>query len=148
MDTVKGTAWAYNTIMTSGTMGWEHGTLSFDNNGLGHMSGIVRNGSSLADRGNIPYTMSLSGMLLYPGGNTTFSQMLGSGGPFSSSRMTFTMNGGEMTMGDTGGGTGGGMMGGGLVTSTFHGITNGGRNIMVSTHSDGTGGYPFSIQVK
>jgi hypothetical protein len=66
---------------------------------------------------------------------------------------TFQMNGGVMTMGGTGGGTGGGMMGGGmmgggLVTSTFHGITNGAKNLMVSTYSDGTGGYPFSIQVK
>src|SRR5450759_1937313 len=58
MDNVKGTTWGYNTMLTSGTMGWEHGTLSFDNNGLGHMSGIVRNGTSLGDRGNIPYTMS------------------------------------------------------------------------------------------
>ena len=70
MDNVKGTTWGYNTMMTSGTMGWEHGTLSFDSNGLGHMTGIVRNGSPLSDRDNIPYTMSLSGMLLNPGDNT------------------------------------------------------------------------------
>ena len=70
MDNVKGTTWGYNTMMTSGTMGWEHGTLSFDNNGLGHMTGIVRNGSSASSRMNIPYTMSLSGMLLNPGDNT------------------------------------------------------------------------------
>ena len=47
-----------------------------------------------------------------------------------------------------GGGTGGGMMGGGLVTTTFHGIMNGAKNLMVSNYSDGSGGYPFSIQVK
>ncbi|MDP2658177.1 MAG: hypothetical protein Q8O78_07175, partial [Candidatus Deferrimicrobium sp.] len=63
MDNVKGTTWGYNTMMTSGTMGWEHGALSFDNNGLGHMTGIVRNGTLLSDRVDIPYTMSLSGML-------------------------------------------------------------------------------------
>ena len=68
-------------------------------------------------------------------------------------QMTFTMSGGEMTMSGTGGGMGGGMMGGGMMgggmmTDTFHGITNAARNIMVSTYSDGTGGYPFSIQVK
>jgi len=40
------------------------------------------------------------------------------------------------------------MMGGGMMTSTFHGIMNEGRNIIVSTYSDGSGGYPFSIQVK
>ena len=330
MDDVKGTTWGYSTMMTSGTMGWEHGTLSFDSNGLGHMAGIVRNGTSLPARNDIPYTMSLSGMLLNPGddtfqcvvssdmsvmvatytdgtggpammigqrrggtfvtshmdgtwrfqrltagsdnttsgwaygnmaiasgsatipsmttntgvvgggnfafsmsadgimtdsvntsfhgvmsmdrtmivatdtsgvhpelwvmmkettgttadmmgdwvmhsvssgnsgsrdwtfghsvvdanGNNTFSQMMGSAGPVSTTQMTFQMNGGVMTMGGgTGGGTGGGMMGGGMmgggvVTSTFHGITNGARNIMVSTYSDGTGGYPFSIQVK
>ena len=70
MDNVKGTTWGYNTMMTSGTMGWEHGTLSFDNNGLGHMTEIVRNGTPLPDRDNIPYAMSLSGMLLNPGDNT------------------------------------------------------------------------------
>jgi len=310
-------------------MGWEHGTLSFDNNGLGHMTGIVRNGTLLSDRVDIPFTMSLSGMLFNPddntfqcvvsrdmsvmvetftdstggpammigqkrggtfqtngsdmtgtwrfqrltagsdnitsgwaygtmgivsgsatittmtknagnsevgttftfsmdgngimantgdasfhgvmsmdksmivatdtnggnpelwvmmktttgiysttdmmgdwvmhsvssgntdsrdwtfghsvvdaGGNNTFSQMMGSGGPVSSSQMTFTMNGGEMTMSGTGGGMGGGMMGGGLLTSTFHGIMNEAKNMIVSTYTDGTGGYPFSIQVK
>lgn len=332
MDNVKGTTWGYNTLMTSGTMGWEHGTLSFDNNGLGHMTGIVRNGIPLSARDNVSYTMSLSGMLLNPGdntfqcvvsrdrsvmvatftdniggpammigqqrggafhtdgsdmtgtwrfqrltaggdnitsgwaygtmqftfgsasitsmttnagvggggnfafsmdnngimsntgdasfhgvmsmdksmivatdtsgghpelwvmmrtttastadmtgdwvmhavssgnpgsrdwtfghsvvdanGNNTFSQMMGSGGPVgNTTQMSFQMNGGVMTMGGPGGGTGGGMMGGGmmgggLVTDTFRGITNGARNIMVSTYSDGSGGYPFSIQVK
>ena len=82
------------------------------------------------------------------GGNTTFSRMMGSGGTVSSSQMTFTMNGGEMTMSGTGGGMGGGMMGGGMMTATFHGIMNGARNLMVSNYSDGSGGYPFSIQMK
>ena len=333
MDNVKGTTWGYNTMMTSGTMGWEHGTLSFDNNGLGHMAGIVRNGTALADRGDIPYTMSMSGMLLDPGdntfqcvvsgdrsvmvatftdniggpammigqkrggafqpdgsdmtgtwrfqrltaggdnntsgwaygtmefiagsasitsmttnagvggggtflftmdasgimsrtgdasfygvmsmdktmivatdtnggnpeiwvmmkttgtystadmmgdwvmhsvssgnagsrdwtfghsvvdagGNNTFSQMMGSTGAISPTTLPMVMNGGgEMTMSGAGGGAGGGMMGGGmmgggLVTSTFHGTMNGARNLMVSSYSDGSGGYPFSIQVK
>jgi hypothetical protein len=328
MDNVKGTTWGYNTMMTSGTMGWEHGALSFDNNGLGHMTGIVRNGTPLSDRADIPYSMSLSGMLLNPGdntfqcvvsrdmsvmvatftdntggpammigqkrggvfqtdgsdmtgtwrfqrltagsdnttsgwaygtmqfvfgsasitsmttnagvggggnfvfsmdgtgilsktgdasffgvmstdkamivatdtnggnpelwvmlktttgtfstadmmgdwvvhsvssgntgsrdwtfghsvvdagGNSTFSQMMGSGGPVASSQMTFTMNGGEMSMSGTGGGMGGGMMGGGMMPQTFHGIMNGAKNMMVSTYTDGTSGYPFSIQVK
>ena len=58
-------------------------------------------------------------------------------------QMTFTMSGGEMTMSATGGGMGGGMM-----SSTFHGIMNGAKNIMVSNYSDGSSGYPFSIQVK
>ncbi len=329
MDNVKGTTWGYNTMMTSGTMGWEHGTLSFDNNGLGHMTGIVRNGTPLSSRDDIPYTMSLSGMLLNPddntfqcvvsrdrsvmvgtftdstgpammiaqkrggtfapdgsdmtgtwrfqrltagsdnnssgwaygtmqmdfgstsvsmttntglsetgtfifsmndngimsktgdvsfhgvmsmdksmivatdtsggnpelwvmmkdttgttadmagdwvmhavssgnpgsrewtyghsvvdaGGNSTFTGMMGSDGPVSTTQMTFRMNGGEMTMSGSGGMTGGnmtggGMMGGGLETSTFHGIMNGANNLMVSTYTDGAGGYPFSIQVK
>ena len=63
-------------------------------------------------------------------------------------QMTFTMSGGEMTMSGTGGGMGGGMMGGGMMTSTFHGIMNGAKNIMVSNYSDGSGGYPFTMQVK
>jgi hypothetical protein len=331
MDNVKGTTWNYNTMMTSGTMGWEHGTLSFDNNGLGRMTDRFRNGTTLTDRDNLRYTMSLSGMLLNPddntfqcvvsrdrsmmvatftdntggpgmmivqkrggvfhtdgsdmtgtwrfqrltaggdntasgwaygtmqftfgsagitsittnngpgtienfafnmdgngimtealgasfhgvmsmdktmivatdtsggnpelwvmmknttgttadmtgdwvmhavssgnpgsrdwtyghsvvdaGGNSTFTGMMGSDGQVDDAEMTFMMNGGVMTMGGTGGGmmgggTGGGMMGGGLVTPTFHGIMNGAKNLMVSTYTDGTGGYPFSIQVK
>jgi hypothetical protein len=40
------------------------------------------------------------------------------------------------------------MMGGGLVPTTFHGTMNGAKNLMVSNYTDGTGGYPFSIQVK
>ena len=326
MDNVKGTTWGYNTMMTSGTMGWEHGTLSFDSNGLGNMTGS-RNGSPVS-RSNIPYIMSTSGMLFDPGdstfqcvvsrdmsvmvatftdstggpammiaqkrggtflasdmtgtwrfqrltagsdnttsgwaygnmamvsgiatsismttntgvvgggnfalsmnadgimtdsvnssfygvmsmdksmivatdtnsgghpeiwvmmrtttastadmmgdwvmhsvssgnsgsrgwtyghsvvdtnGNDTFSGMMGSAGPVPSTQMTFTMNGGEMTMSGTGGGTGGRMgggMGGGMMTSTFHGIMNGAKNIMVSNYSDGSGGYPFTMQVK
>jgi hypothetical protein len=79
--------------------------------------------------------------------------MMGSDGQGDDAEMTFMMNGGVMTMDGTGGGmmgggTGGGMMGGGLVTPTFHGIMNGAKNLMVSTYTDGTGGYPFSIQVK
>jgi hypothetical protein len=330
MENVKGTTWSYNTMMTSGTMGWEHGTLSFDNDGLGHMTGIDRNGTTLTDRDNLRYTMSLSGMLLNPGdntfqcvvsrdrsmmvatftddtfgpammivqkrggtfatsdmtgtwrfqrltaggdnttsgwaygtmefisgsasitsmttnsgvggggnftfsmdgngimtealdasfqgvmsmdktmivatdtsggnpelwvmmkgttgttsdmtgdwvmhavssgnpgsrdwtyghsvvdagGNSTFTGMMGSDGQVDDAEIAFMMNGGVMTMGGTGGGMmgggmmGGGMMGGGLVTSTFHGIMNGAKNLMVSTYTDGTGGYPFSIQVK
>ena len=327
MENVTGTTWSFNTIMTSGTMGWEHGTLSFDNNGLGHMSGIVRNGAPLSNRDGIPYTMSLSGMLLNPGdntfqcvvskdmsvmvatftdnaggpammiaqkrggtfatdgsdltgtwrfqritaggdnttsgwaygtmqfvfgsagitsmttnagvggggnftfsmndngimsttgdasfhgvmsmdksmivatdtnggnpelwvmlkattgatadmagdwvmhsvssgnpgsrgwayghsvvdagGNSTIYRMMGSDGPVSTTQMMFQMNGGELTIGGpVGGMTGGGMMGGGLVTSTFHGIMNGAKNLVVSAYTDGIGGYPFSIQLK
>jgi len=69
--------------------------------------------------------------------------------------MTMAMNSaaGVVTVPVTGGGgggmgMGGGMMGGGMMTQTFHGIMNEGKNMMVSTYSDGSGGYPFSIQVK
>ena len=336
MDSVRGTTWSYNTMMTSGTMGWEHGTLTFDSNGLGNMADIVRSGNPSGIGSNIPYTMSLSGMLLNPGddtfqcvvssdrsvmvatftdstggpammiaqkrggtyqtgdmtgiwrfqrltagndnlssgwaygtmtfvsgaagitsittnnglgtlgnftffmdtngiitqpplvdpsfygvmsmdksmivatntneghpeiwvmmrtpegttypmndmmgdwlmhsvssgntgsqdwafghsfvdssGNNTFSQMMGSNGVISPTQMTMTMNSttGVMTIPGTGGGTGGGMMGGGMMgggmmTQTFHGIMNETKNMMVSTYSDGSGGYPFSIQVK
>ncbi len=329
MDNVSGTIWNYGTLMTSGAMGWEHGSLAFDNNGSGHMTGIVRNGSPMPDRNGIPYTMSMSGMLLNTDDNTfqcvvsgdmslmagtftdnvggaalmiaqkrggtfrtdgsdmtgtwrfqritagsdnttsgwaygtmqfvsgsasitsmitnggaggggnfsfsmdgsgimtapgdasfhgvmstdrsmivatdtsgghpelwvmmkstgtvysssdmmgdwvmhtvssgnpgsrgwayghsvvdangidTFAGMMGIDGPVPPTQMTFRMNGGEMTMGGTGGGMmGGGMMGGGVVTQTFHGIMNDAKNMMVSTYSDGSGGYPFSIQVK
>ncbi|MBE0603814.1 MAG: hypothetical protein IH611_09315 [Deltaproteobacteria bacterium] len=334
MDNVLGTSWAYNTIMTSGTMAWEHGTVSIDNAAFGHMTEIFRNGISRADRNDIPYRMTLSGMLLdsadntfqcvvsrdgdtmvatfsdslggpalmigqkrggsyatdgsdmtgtwrfqrftagsdnttsgwaygtmqftfgnasivsmttnagagsvanfsfamdangvltesgdasFHGvmsasknmivatdtdggdpemwilmkdtggtystadmagdwvmhsvaagnagsrgwtyghsavdgsGNDTFSGMMGDAGPVPSTELTFQMNGGVMTMDGTGGGMmgggtmGGGMMGGGLVTSTFHGTMNADRDIMVSSYSDGTGAYPFSVQVK
>ena len=335
MDNVKGTTWGYNTMMTSGTMGWEHGTLSFDSNGVGNMTGIVRNGNPLPDRNNIPYTMSLSGMLLNPrdttfqcvvsgdmsvmvatftdtaggpammigqkrggtfltdgsdmtgiwrfqrltagndtlssgwaygtmtfvsgaasitsittnngpgtlgnftfsmdtngimtrpplvdpsfygvmsldksmivatdtsggqpelwvmmrttqgtaysgtdmtgawvmhsvssgnpvsrdwtfghsfvdsGGTNTFSQMVGSAGAISPipapMRMAMNIATGVMTIPGPGVGTGGGMMGGGMTTATFHGIMNEAKNMMISTYTDGGGGYPFSIQVK
>jgi len=69
MDNVKGTTWGYNTMMTSGTMGWEHGTLAFDSTGLGNMTGIAQNGSPVS-RTNIPYIMSTSGMLFDPGDST------------------------------------------------------------------------------
>ena len=333
MDNVKGTTWGYHTMMTSGTMGWEHGTLSFDSIGVGSMSGSVRNGILLPDRDNIPYTMSLSGMLLNPrdttfqcvvsgdlsmmvatftdstggpammigqkrggtfltdgsdmtgtwrfhrltagsdnitsgwaygtmafvsgaasitsittnagvggggtfrfsmdatgnmtealdtsfhgvmsldksmivatdtsggqpelwvmmrttqgtayagtdmtgawvmhsvssgnpgsrdwtfghsfvdsGGTNTFSQMVGRAGAISPipAPMTMAMNiaTGVMILPGPGGGTGGGMMGGGMTTATFHGIMNEAKNMMISTYTDGGGGYPFSIQVK
>ena len=74
MDNVKGTTWGYNTMLTSGTMGWEHGTLSFDSNGLGNMTGIAQNGSPVS-RTNIPYTMSTSGML-FDSGDTTFQSVV------------------------------------------------------------------------
>jgi hypothetical protein len=337
MDNVKGTTWGYNTMMTSGTMGWEHGTLSFDNNGLGHMFGIVRNGTPLPDRDHISYTMSLSGMLLNPDDNTfqcvvsrdrsvmvatftdstggpammigqkrggtfhtdgsdmtgtwrfqrftagndnitsgwaygtmginagfagitpittnngsgttgnftfsmdangimtqagnasfygvmsmdksmivatdtngghpeiwvmmkdtggtystadmmgdwvmhsissgnpgsrdwtfghsvvdatghnTFSEMMDHAGMISPTSMTFVMNDGVMTIPGTGGVTGGdhmgghmdgGMMGGGVLTQTFHGIMNDAKNMTVSIYTDGSGGYPLSIQMK
>jgi hypothetical protein len=89
------------------------------------------------------------------GGNNTFSQMMGSAGMISPTQMTMTMNiaTGVMTIPGTGGGMGGGMMGGGMMgggmmTQTFHGIMNEAKNMMVSTYTDGSGGYPFSIQVK
>ncbi len=340
MGDVTGTTWAYHTLMTSGAMAWEHGTISFDNATLGHMTEIFRNGISQADRTDIPYAMTLSGMLLdstdptfqcvvsrdrdtmvatftdpsggpammiaqrrggmfatdeadltgswrfqrftaggdnttsgwaygamqmtagsatitsmttnagtgttgnfafvmdangivtdpadasfqgvmsldrtmivatdtdggYPemwilikdtgatfaaadmagdwvmhavssgnvgsrgwtygqsvvdaSGNDSFFGMMGNTGPISDTQMTFTMGSdGVMTMGGgasggmMGGGSGsgmmsGGMMGGSVDTSTFHGVTNGARNIMVSTYTDGSGGYPFAIQVK
>jgi len=334
MNDLRGTSWAFNTLMTSGTMAWEHGTLSFDNAALGHMTEIFRNGISQTDRTGIPYGMTLSGMLLDsadstfqcvvsrdrdmlvatftdpsggpalmiaqkrggsyatdgsdltgtwrfqrmtaggdnttsewaygtmnfsfgnasitsmttsagPGavanfsfamdangvmtesgnvsfhgvmsadkrmivatstdggdprlwvfmketggtfsaadmagdwvmhsvaagnagsrgwtwghsvidgsGNDAFSGMMGDSGAVPSTDLAFQMNGGVMTMSGNGGGMmgggamGGGMMGGGLLTSTFHGTMNDDRNFMVSSYSDGSGGYPFTIQVK
>jgi len=341
MDSVKGTTWNYNTMMTSGTVGWERGTLSFNDNGVGRMTDIFRNGTSLPGRDHT-YTMSLSGMLFNPddttfhgvvskdislivatftditggcammiaqkrgglyqaggldmngswrfqrltagsdnttsgwaygtmgisgspvvsatiltmtknagvseaettftismdpngimsklgdssfygvmsmdksmivatdtnagnhpeiwvmmrttlnprtiysgtdmmgdwimhsvssgnsgsrdwtfghsvvdaGANNTFSQMVGSAGEIkpTPTPMTMAMDSvnGVMTIPDMGmgGGTGGGMMGGGMTTATFHGIMNEAKNKMISTYTDGGGGYPFSIQVK
>jgi len=85
------------------------------------------------------------------GGKNTFSQMMGSTGAIPPAQMTMAMNGatGVMTVPGAGGGMGGGMMGGGMMTSTFHGIMNEGKNMMVSAYTTGgSGGYPFSIQMK
>jgi len=76
---------------------------------------------------------------------------MGSAGAISPTQMTMAMNGatGVMTVPGTGGGMGGGMMGGGMMTQTFHGIMNEAKNMMVSAYTtDGSSGYPFSIQVK
>ena len=104
MDSVKGTTWNYNTMMTSGTMSWEHGTLAFDSNGLGNMTGIVRNGSPVSSRGNIPYTMSLSGMLLDPG-DTTFQGVVSRDMSVMVSTSTDTTGGPAMMIAQKRGGT-------------------------------------------
>ena len=104
MDNVKGTTWVYNTMMTSGTMGWEHGTLSFDGIGVGSMSGIVRNGTRLPDRNNIPYTMSLSGMLLNPR-DTTFQCVVSGDMSVMVATFTDTAGGPAMMIGQKRGGT-------------------------------------------
>jgi hypothetical protein len=35
-----------------------------------------------------------------------------------------------------------------VAVSTFHGIMNDARNVMVSGYTDANGGFPFAIQVK
>jgi hypothetical protein len=86
------------------------------------------------------------------GGTNTFSQMVGSAGAIAPipapNTMAMNIATGVMTIPGPGVGTGGGMMGGGMTTATFHGIMNEGKNMMVSTYTDGGGGYPFSIQMK
>jgi hypothetical protein len=85
------------------------------------------------------------------GGNSTFPQMMGSTGAIPPTQMTMVMNiaTGVMTTPIPGPGGGMGMMGGGMMTSTFHGIMNEAKNMMISAYTtDGGGGYPFSIQVK
>ena len=104
MDNVKGTTWDYNTMMTSGTMSWEHGTLAFDSNGLGNMTGIVRNGSPVSSRVNIPYTMSLSGMLLDPG-DTTFQGVVSRDMSVMVATFTDTTGGPAMMIAQKRGGT-------------------------------------------
>jgi hypothetical protein len=104
MDNVKGTTWGYHTMMTSGTTGWEHGTLSFDGIGVGSMSGIVRNGSPLPDRNTIPFTMSLSGMLLNPR-DTTFQCVVSRDLSVMVATFTDTAGGPAMMIGQKRGGT-------------------------------------------
>ena len=165
MDNVKGTTWGYNTMMTSGAMGWEHGTLSFDSNGLGNMTGS-RNGS-LVSRSNSPYTMSLSGMLFDPGDSTfqgvvsrdmsvmvsTFTDVTGGtammiaqkrGGTFLTSDMTGTWRFQRLTAGSdntiSGWAYGNMAMVSGIATSismtTNTGVVGGG-NIALSMNADG-----------
>ena len=57
MDNAKGTTWRYHTSRRGRWGG--HGALSFDGNGLGNMTGIVRTDAP-APR-HIPITMSLPG---------------------------------------------------------------------------------------
>jgi hypothetical protein len=80
------------------------------------------------------------------GGLMTFSQMMGPGGMMSLPQSTLSMNAtGSISM--SGAGMGGGMMGS-MMARTFHGTMDPSKGLMVSTYSDGTGGYRFSIQMK
>ncbi|MBW6503978.1 hypothetical protein K0B90_06855 [bacterium] len=227
MDNVIGTTWSYNTMMTSGEMGWAHGTMEFVSGIAGITAGITSITTNIGPgtNENFAFSMDANGIMtettgdtsfhgvmsmdksmivatrtngenpelwvmmngtagttadmtggwvmhsvssgnpgsrdwtyghsvVDAGGTSTFTGMMGSGGPVDDAEMTFMMNGGVMTMDGSGGGMmgggmmGGGMMGGGVVPSTFHGIMSGAKNLMVSTYTDGAGGYPFSIQVK
>lgn len=86
------------------------------------------------------------------GGVLTYSQMMGHGGMMSWPQSTLTLNsGGAITM-SGGSWMGGGMWGGGMMGpmmgQTYHGTMSSSKGMMVSTYSDGTGGYRFSIQMK
>ena len=109
----------------------------------------VMHSVSLGNPGSRDWTFGHSSV--DSGGTNTFTQMVGSAGVISPTR---TNDDGDeqrhraMTIPGPGDGTGGGMMGGGMLTATFHGIMNEAKNMMISTYTDGVGGYPFSIQVK
>lgn len=68
-DNLAGT-WHFNTLATSGTMGWTHGSLVIDHSGIGNMTGLVQNGNPVPGIGNIPYTMSEGGMVHAVNDNT------------------------------------------------------------------------------
>lgn len=68
-DNLAGT-WHFNTLATSGTIGWTHGSLVIDHSGIGDMTGLVQNGNPMPAIGNIPYAISQGGMLHAVGDNT------------------------------------------------------------------------------
>jgi hypothetical protein len=127
LDNVEGTSWAYNTLLTSGAMGWEVGSLSFDSNGLGRWSGILRDGAALPDRTAVPYTMSLSGMLLDTGDNT-FQCVLSRDGSVFAATFTDNTGGPAVMIAQKRGGTY--LAGGADLTGTwrFQRVTAGGDN--------------------
>ncbi len=94
MDNLAGT-WHYNVLSSSGTMSWSHGSLAVDNAGIGTMTGVVRNGASMPNLDNIPYTMSQGGML-HSSDDNTFQGVMSK--DMSLFMATFTDNTGGYSM--------------------------------------------------
>jgi hypothetical protein len=71
-DNLAGT-WHFDTLTTSGTMGWSHGTLAVDNSGRGTWSSVMRNGTAVAAPGPVSYSLSPGGMMHDPADNSFLS---------------------------------------------------------------------------
>jgi len=85
-------------------------------------------------------------MVMDSTGQATFSNMMGRMGAFSLQAGSFSMTAsGIITM--NGIGMGGGMMNQ-VMAQTYSGLMNAGKDMMVSTSTDGNGGYQFGINMK
>ncbi|MFA5807272.1 MAG: hypothetical protein WC978_02755 [bacterium] len=62
MGDMQGT-WDIHSIATSGTIGWMHGVLAIDNNGMGSLSSRFRNGIPWPSMDNVPFAMLPSGIV-------------------------------------------------------------------------------------
>jgi hypothetical protein len=103
------------------------------------MTGVISGNSGARD-----WTVGHS--VIGIGGQMSFSQMMGAGGMMTFPQSTLTMDGtGGISI--SGMGMGGGMMGT-MMAQTYHGIMNIAKGMIVSTFSDGSGGYRASIQMK
>jgi hypothetical protein len=118
-------AWDFNSLATSGTVGWMHGVLFVDNTGMGGMTSLVRNGMPWPSTDNVPFAMFPCG-IVGMGNDNAFHGFLSkdktmmaatwtdnTGG---STLMIFRKQGGAFAQGDLFG------------TWSFHRLTAGGDN--------------------
>ena len=62
MGDLQGT-WDFNSLATSGTIGWMHGVLFVDNTGMGGMTSLIRNGMPWPSTDNVPFSMFPCGIV-------------------------------------------------------------------------------------
>src|SRR3990172_3374302 len=74
MGDLQGT-WDFNSLATSGTIGWMHGVLFVDNTGMGGMTSLIRNGMPWPSTDNVPFSMFPCG-IVGMGDDNTFHGVL------------------------------------------------------------------------
>jgi hypothetical protein len=147
-----------NGIVTSSGDNTFHGVMSQDKNMMVLMRAAAGVSYSMADlTGNWMQHGVVSGnpndtnwnfgqMVMDSAGQATFNGMMGRTGAFSMQPGKYEVNSsGVITM--SGMGMGGGMTNQ-MMAQTYSGLMNTAKNLMVTTYSDGNGGYQLGIDMK